>query len=77
MKILVVDDEELLKKMTAEHPELTETECRALTWCHNHLIISGSGGKLSTVMDSDPTLNRYDMARVIYNFYQYVLAEEP
>ena len=72
-----VDDEELLAQMTREHPELTATECRALTWCYNHLIISGSGGKLLSVMDGDPTLNRYDMARVIYNFYLYVLSNEP
>lgn len=68
-----VDDEELLARMTAEHPEFTAEECRALHWCYNNLIIQGSGGKLLTVMDSDPTLNRYDMARVIYNFWLYVL----
>ncbi len=71
-----VDDEELLKEMTAEHPELRPEECRALHWCYNHLIIQGSGGKLRSVMDSDPELNRYDMARVIYHFWLYVLQAE-
>ncbi len=70
-----VDDEALLAEMAAEHPEFTADECRALHWCYNHLIIQGSGGKLRTVMDSDPTLNRYDMARVIYHFWLYVLQE--
>jgi len=68
-----VDDEALLAKMAAEHPEFTAEECRALHWCYNNLIIQGSGGKLLTVMDSNPNLNRYDMARVIYNFWLYVL----
>lgn len=68
-----VDDEALLAEMTAQHPELTAEECRALHWCYNHLIIQGSGGKLATVMDADPYLSRYDMARVIYHFWLYVL----
>lgn len=68
-----VDDEELLAEMTARHPELTAEECRALHWCYNHLIIQGSGGKIATVMDSNPNLSRYDMARVIYHFWLYVL----
>ena len=68
-----VDDEELLKQMTAQHPELTAEECRALHWCYNHLIITGSGGKLLTIMDENPNLTRYDMARVIYNFWLYAL----
>ncbi len=68
-----VDDAELLAQMTAEHPELSNQECHALHWCYNHLIIQGSGGKLRTVMDSDPVLTRYDMARVIYHFWLYVL----
>ena len=62
-----------IAQMTAQHPELTAEECRALHWCYNHLIIQGSGGKLRTVMDSDPVLTRYDMARVIYHFWLYVL----
>lgn len=70
-----VDDAELLAEMTAEHPELSGQECHALHWCYNHLIIQGSGGKLRTVMDSDPVLNRYDMARVLYHFWLYVLQE--
>ncbi len=68
-----VDDEALLAEMAAEHPEFTADESRALHWCYNHLIIQGSGGKLRSVMDSDPELNRYDMARVIYHFWLYVL----
>ncbi len=68
-----VDDEALLAEMTAQHPELTKEECCALHWCYNHLIIQGSGGKLATAMDSNPNLNRYDMARVIYHFWLYVL----
>jgi len=68
-----VNDEALLAQMTAEHPEFTAEECRALHWCYNNLIIQGSGGKLLTVMDSNPNLTRYDMARVIYNFWLYVL----
>lgn len=68
-----VDDQELLNQMAAEHPELSWQECHALHWCYNHLIIQGSGGKLRTVMDSDPVLTRYDMARVIYHFWLYVL----
>ena len=68
-----VDDEALLEEMAAAHPELTAEECRALHWCYNNLIIQGTGGKLLTVMDSNPNLKRYDMARVIYNFWLYVL----
>ncbi len=68
-----VDDQELLNQMAAEHPELSWQECHALHWCYNHLIIQGSGGKLRTVMDSDPVLTRYDMARVIYHFWLYVM----
>ncbi len=68
-----VDDEALLAQMQKEHPEWTAEECRALHWCYNHLIIVGSGGKLLSVMDSNPNLTRYDMARVIYNFWLYAL----
>lgn len=68
-----VNDEALLAEMAAEHPEFTAEECRALHWCYDHLIIQGSGGKIRTVMDSNPELKRYDMARVIYNFWLYVL----
>ena len=71
-----VDDEALLAQMTAQHREFTAEECRALTWCYNHLIINGSGGKLLHVMDDNPNLNRYDMARVIYNFWLYVLQND-
>ena len=68
-----VDDEALLAEMAAQHPEFTAEESRALHWCYNHLIIQGSGGKLLTVMDSDPELSRYSLAKVVYNFWLYVL----
>ena len=68
-----VNDEALLAEMAKEHPEFTADESRALHWCYDHLIIQGSGGKLRSVMDADPELNRYDMARVIYHFWLYVL----
>lgn len=68
-----VDDEALLAEMAAQHPEFTADESRALHWCYNHLIIQGSGGKLLTVMDSDPELSRYSLAKVVYNFWLYVL----
>ena len=68
-----VDDEALLAEMAAQHPEFTADESRALHWCYNHLIIQGSGGKLLTVMDDDPELSRYSLAKVVYNFWLYVL----
>ena len=68
-----VDDEALLTEMAAQHPEFTADESRALHWCYNHLIIQGSGGKLLTVMDDDPELSRYSLAKVVYNFWLYVL----
>ena len=68
-----VDDEALLAEMAAQHPEFTAEESRALHWCYNHLIIQGSGGKLLTVMDDDPELSRYSLAKVVYNFWLYVL----
>lgn len=68
-----VDDEALLAEMAAQHPEFTAAESRALHWCYNHLIIQGSGGKLLTVMDDDPELSRYSLAKVVYNFWLYVL----
>ena len=72
-----VDDEALLAEMAAQHPEFTAEESRALHWCYNHLIIQGSGGKLLTVMDSDPELSRYSLAKVVYHFWLYVLQDAP
>ena len=67
-----VDDEALLAQMAAEHPEFTAEACRALHWCYNHLIIQGSGGKLLSVMDSNPELSRYSLAKMVYHLWLYV-----
>ena len=67
-----VDDEALLAQMAAEHPEFTAEACRALHWCYNHLIIQGSGGKILSVMDSNPELSRYSLAKMVYHLWLYV-----
>ena len=67
-----VDDEALLAQMAAEHPEYTAEACRALHWCYNHLIIQGSGGKLLSVMDRNPELSRYSLAKMVYHLWLYV-----
>ena len=68
-----VDDEALLAKISAQHPEFTRQECRALHWCYNHLIIRGNDGKILSLTDNDPELSRYSLAKMVYCFWSYVL----
>ena len=69
-----VEDENYLQELIAAYPTLTAEEVRALYWCYGNLILRGSNGKLLSLLDySYNTMTRYEMARMIYNYYVHVM----
>ncbi len=69
-----VEDEAYLSELIEAYPTLTAEEVRALYWCYGNLILRGSNGKLLSLLDySFNTMTRYEMTRMIYNFYVHVM----
>lgn len=69
-----VEDEAYLSELIEDYPTLTAEEVRALYWCYGNLILRGSNGKLLSLLDySFNTMTRYEMTRMIYNFYVHVM----
>ncbi len=73
-----VEDEAYLTELIERYPTLTAEEVRALYWCYGNLILRGSSGKLLKLLDkSYDNMSRYEITRMIYNFYLHIMDGEP
>lgn len=73
-----VEDEAYLAELIDSYPTLTAEEVRALYWCYGNLILRGSSGKLLKLLDTSyDNMSRYEIARMVYNFYLHIMDGDP